>query len=85
MGFDNPRRQYRVGLTASREHDVRSVSVEPIPGDIDLIACNQPGMGPLFLILGVLAVGYPETTLSIVGLYHALMVLQAWRWRSGYR
>ena len=34
-------------------------------------------MEPLFLILGVLALGYPEEALHVVGLYVGVLVLKA--------
>lgn len=35
-------------------------------------------MHPLFLILGTLAVGYPDVTAQVVGIYVGFLMLRAW-------
>jgi hypothetical protein len=48
----------------------------------------RTSMEPLFLIVGVLAWGYPEEALQLSGIYVGLLVLKAMlraRWPLGHR
>ena len=47
----------------------------------------SPAVTPLFLILGILAWGYPEESLQVFELYVGAMILKAMlraRWPLGY-
>ena len=49
----------------------------PFSDDIGVRPWQERRMEPLFLIIGVLALGYPQEALHVFGLYVGVLVLKA--------